>query len=93
MDPAGEEYVVGAPFFESVRIRLPAGAKTGGADGEEHEVVISAPGAPTKPFVKGLWVDGRRVERAVLRHGEIVGARRVEFEMSEVPTDWGMVGV
>jgi putative alpha-1,2-mannosidase len=49
-------------------------------------------GAPTKPFVKGLWVDGRRIGRAVLRHGEIVGARRIEFEMSEVPTDWGTQG-
>jgi putative alpha-1,2-mannosidase len=36
-----------------------------------------------------LWVDGRWVGRAVLRHAEVVGARRIEFEMSEVPTDWG----
>jgi predicted alpha-1,2-mannosidase len=97
LDPAGEEYVVGAPFFEEVTLRLPAGVATGGVvgfDGEdgEHEVVISAPGAPTKPFVKGLWVDGRRIGRAVLRHGEIVGARRIEFDMSEVPTDWGTQG-
>jgi putative alpha-1,2-mannosidase len=26
----------------------------------------------------------------VLGHGEIVRAGRIEFEMSEVPTDWGM---
>jgi predicted alpha-1,2-mannosidase len=91
LDPAGEEYVVGAPFFERVGIRWPAGVATGGVvvgDGE-REIVISAPGATTKPFVKGLWVDGRWVGRAVLRHAEVVGARRIEFEMSEVPTDWG----
>ena len=92
LDPARDEYVVGTPFFEEVRLRLPAGAATGGVGGEEHEVVISAPGARTKPFVKGLWVDGREVGRAVLGHGEIVRAGRIEFEMSEVPTDWGMGG-
>ena len=97
LDPAGEEYVVGAPFFERVAVVLPAGVATGGGVGgeeEERELVICAPGAPTKPFVEGLWVDGRRVEgRPVLRHGEIVRARRIEFEMSEVPTEWGMEGV
>jgi predicted alpha-1,2-mannosidase len=100
LDPAGDGYVVGAPFFEEVRIRWPAGVGTGGVvfDGEEgdgereHEVVISAPGARTKPFVRGLWVDGRWVGRAVLRHAEVVGARRIEFEMSDVPTDWGTEG-
>jgi predicted alpha-1,2-mannosidase len=97
LNPAGEEYIVGAPFFEEVRIRLPAGVASGvvvdGVDGGgEREVVISAPGAPMKPFVKGLRVDGRKIERAVLRHGEIVRARRIEFEMSEVPTEWGMGG-
>lgn len=81
---------LGRRFFEEVRLRLPAGAATGGVGGEEHEVVISAPGARTKPFVKGLWVDGREVGRAVLGHGEIVRAGRIEFEMSEVPTDWGL---
>ena len=95
LNPAGDEYVVASPFFERVSVRLPAGAATGGVGGggDEREVVISAPGAPTKPFVKGLWVDGREVERPVLRHGEIVRARRIEFEMSEVPTDWGMEAV
>ena len=95
LDPAGDGYVVGAPFFEKVTLRLPAGVATGGvsvSQEEECEVVISAPGARTKPFVKGLWVDGREVKKAGLRHGEVVRARRIEFEMSEVPTRWGMGG-
>lgn len=92
LNPASDEYVVGAPFFEKVTIRFPAGAASGGVDGEEREVVFSAPGAPTKPFVKALWVDGREVRRPVLTHGEILGAGRIEFEMSEEPTGWGAGG-
>lgn len=93
LNPAGDEYVVGSPFFEKVTIRFPAWAATGGVGGEEREVVFSAPGAPVKPYVKGLMVDGREVERPVLRHGEILRASLVEFEMSDVPTDWGDGGI
>nr|OQO16520.1 hypothetical protein B0A51_18043 [Rachicladosporium sp. CCFEE 5018] len=93
LNPASREYVVGAPFFEEVRIKLPAEATTGGEGGEEREVIISAPGAQTKAFVKGLRVDGREVTRPVLRHEDIVKARRIEFDMSDEPTDWGREGL
>ncbi|OTB00523.1 glycoside hydrolase family 92 protein [Hypoxylon sp. CI-4A] len=96
VNPAGDEYVVGSPFFEKVTIRLPAGAATGGevgrAGGEERVLVIEAPGAPSKPYVKGLSVDGKTIDRPVLRHGDIVGASLIRFEMSEVPTEWGENG-
>jgi predicted alpha-1,2-mannosidase len=93
LNPASDEYVVGAPFFEKVTIRLPAGAATGGIDGQEHEITICAPGAPTKPFVKGLWVNGRAVDRPLLRHADLVEAEKIEFEMSDEPTDWGAAGI
>ncbi|CAK4032145.1 glycoside hydrolase family 92 [Lecanosticta acicola] len=96
VNPASDEYVVGSPFFEEVTIRLPAGAATGGdVDAEkEHTLVITAPDAPTKPFVKDLKVDGVSVEgRPVLRHEQIVTARKIEFEMSDTPASWGRGGV
>jgi putative alpha-1,2-mannosidase len=85
LNPASTEYVVGAPFFEKVTIRLPAGAATGGVGGEEHELVITAPGAPTMPFVKSLAVDGVAIEKAVLTHEQIVGASHIAFEMADEP--------
>lgn len=93
LNPASDEYVIGAPFFEKVTIRLPAGAATGGIGGQEHEITICAPGAPTKPFVKGLWVDGRAVDRPLLKHADLVGAEKIEFEMSDEPADWGAAGI
>ena len=92
LNPATDEYVVGAPFFEKVTLRFPAGAASGGVvegEGEEHDLVISAPGAPTKPFVKRLTIDGKSVQKPVLTHAAIVRARKIEFEMADAPQDWG----
>ncbi|KAK3068123.1 hypothetical protein LTR53_014544 [Teratosphaeriaceae sp. CCFEE 6253] len=90
VNPASTDYIVGAPFFEKVTIRLPAGAATGGVvGGEEHELVITGPGAPTMPFVKGLTVDGVAVETPVLTHQQIVNARSIAFEMASTPQVWG----
>ncbi|KAF2213353.1 glycoside hydrolase family 92 protein [Cercospora zeae-maydis SCOH1-5] len=89
VNPASDEYVVGAPFFENVTIRIPAGATTGGVGGRERSLKILAPGATTMPFVRGLKVDGRGVEKALLRHGEIVSASKIEFDMADRPQGWG----
>ncbi|RWA11842.1 hypothetical protein EKO27_g3261 [Xylaria grammica] len=93
VNSAGDEYVVGTPFFEKVILRLPRGATTGGevgySGGKEKELVIHAPGAPTKPYVKGLTIDGRVKESPVITHSEFVNARLISFEMSETPTNWG----
>ncbi|KAI1862993.1 hypothetical protein JX265_009039 [Neoarthrinium moseri] len=94
VNPSSDEYVVGSPFFERVTIRIPVGAVSGGetnADGaEERTLVIIARGAPTKPYIKSLTVNGRYIDRPILRHRDIVEAGTIEFEMSTTPTSWGM---
>lgn len=96
VNSAGDKYVIGTPFFEKVSLRLPPGVATGGsagrAGGRERKLVITAPGAPGKRYVKGLTIDGRKIERPIITHGELVNSRAVEFEMSETPTDWGSRG-
>ncbi|KAK5637642.1 hypothetical protein RRF57_013357 [Xylaria bambusicola] len=98
VNSAGVGYVVGTPFFEKVTIRLPRGVTTGGEigrDGDgggEREVVIAAPGAMWKPYVRGLSVDGKAKDVPLITHGELVNARLVFFEMSDSPTDWGTGG-
>jgi predicted alpha-1,2-mannosidase len=91
VNPASDEYIVGSPFFEQVSIRFPAGTATGGRilDQPERELVISAPGAPTKPYVESLKIDGKQISQPVMKHGDIVHATRIDFEMSETPTTWG----
>ena len=93
VNPASEEYVVGAPWFEKISIRFPAGAATGGVGGKEHTLTITAPGAVTKPYVKSLKVDGVKVERLVLYHKQIVKAEHITFEMADTPQQWGEQGI
>ncbi|KAK2597382.1 hypothetical protein QQS21_006006 [Conoideocrella luteorostrata] len=89
LNPASDEYVIGTPFFDNVEIRLPTVSGCAG-----HALVISAPGAGTggKTYVRGLKVDGREIDIPVLKHKDIVQARRIEFDMSSAPTDWGSKG-
>ncbi|KAJ5153657.1 uncharacterized protein N7500_009096 [Penicillium coprophilum] len=91
VNPASDAYIVGTPFFEEVSIRLPSEARTGGkvANGRERTLIISAPGAPTKPYIGGLRVDGKRINVPTLKHSQVVNAARIEFEMSATPTSWG----
>lgn len=90
VNPASDEYIIGTPFFDRVTIRVPA--VPGGP--AEHELVLSAPGAGTggKAYINGLKLDGKAVERPVLKHGDIVRAKKLEFEMSSHPTKWGERG-
>lgn len=92
VNPASDEYVVGSPSFEKVTIRLRPGVATGGVGGQEHELVITAPGAPTMPFVRSLHVDGKAVDRPILTHKQIVQARHIAFQMAEWPQAWGTKG-
>jgi putative alpha-1,2-mannosidase len=89
VNPASDEYVVGAPWFEKISICFPAGASTGGVGGEESTLTITAPGSVTSPFVKSLKVDGVDVDKPVLTHKQIVTARHIEFEMTDTPQGWG----
>ncbi|KAI4592301.1 hypothetical protein KJ359_011360 [Pestalotiopsis sp. 9143b] len=93
VNPASDEYVIGSPLFEKVTLRLPAGAMTGGEESTqqaaEKTLVINAPGAPHKPYVDGLRVDGKEINRPVLKHSELVGASLVEFNMAETRGIWG----
>ena len=93
VNAASDEYVVGSPFFEKVTIRFPAGAATGGIDGEEHTLTITAPGAVMKPYVRSLTVDGVELSKPVLYHNQIVTATHIAFKMADTPRGWGAEGV
>ncbi|KAJ5273716.1 hypothetical protein N7478_008841 [Penicillium angulare] len=88
VNPAGDQYVVGTPFFEKTTIRFSPEAAPGG---RVKDLIISAPGAPTKPYIKSLKIGGKKVDFPVLTHSDIVSAGSIEFEMSENPTAWGRV--
>ncbi|KAJ5706754.1 hypothetical protein N7488_006555 [Penicillium malachiteum] len=95
VNPASDEYIVGTPFFEKTTIRFPAEAATGGqpTDRPDRVLVITAPGAPSKPYIKSLKVGGKNLKFPVLTHSDILHAGTIEFEMSDTPTPWGTVPI
>ncbi|ETS72945.1 hypothetical protein PFICI_15337 [Pestalotiopsis fici W106-1] len=58
-------------------------------EADEKTLVISAPGAISKPYVSGVKVDGKELSRPILQHCELVGASLIEFDMSDTRGSWG----
>ncbi|KAG9309751.1 glycoside hydrolase family 92 protein [Chiua virens] len=73
VNPVSMEYVVGR-----VSIDLPASGRL--------EVV--SPGAPTKPFVHALSINGRQTRDPIVRHEEIARGGVLVFEMQETSQAW-----
>ncbi|KAI1790667.1 glycoside hydrolase family 92 protein [Ganoderma leucocontextum] len=79
VDPVSAAYVVGTPFFDKVTIDLPAAPRP---------LVITSPGAPTKPYIKSVTVNGRTLAAPVLTHADIASGGQIDFEMSGTPQGW-----
>ncbi|EJD51932.1 alpha-1,2-mannosidase [Auricularia subglabra TFB-10046 SS5] len=72
VNPASGEYVIAAPTtFDRISIDLP---------GRPGKLVVNAPGATTKPYVRALKVNGRPWNS---------GGTTLAFEMSSTPQRWG----
>ncbi len=67
------------PFFDKVTIDLPAARRP---------LVIAAPGAAAKPYIRSVKVNGRALVGPVLTHADIAAGGRIEFEMSGTPQGW-----
>jgi hypothetical protein len=57
--------------------------------GHAKPLIITAKGAPSAPYVRGLTIDGRAVGAPIIRHEQIAAGADVQFEMSDVPETWG----
>jgi putative alpha-1,2-mannosidase len=97
VNPASGEYVVGryvarscrgilplysffSPFFDKVTVNLPSHPKP---------LTITAKGATSAKYIRGLTIDGQTVGSPLIRHEQIAAGADVRFEMSEVPETWG----
>lgn len=78
---AGQDlYYIGSPVFTRATIDLGGGKR----------FVIDAPAASAaNAFVASATLNGRRLDRAWLRHAEIARGGRLLLDMRASPTDWG----
>ncbi|KAK7437480.1 hypothetical protein VKT23_018552 [Stygiomarasmius scandens] len=104
VNPVSAEYVVGSPFFSSLSVHLPvppfvprvpphpsltSSNKFYDAMTDSYVLRVVATDAETKPYVKGLTVNGRSVSEPVIRHEDIRYGGLLEFDMSDTPESWG----
>ncbi|KAG6910665.1 hypothetical protein DXG01_008709 [Tephrocybe rancida] len=88
VNPVSGEYVVGSPFFDKITIELPP--KPQQKDQQQKRTLsITALGAATKPYVKSLTVNGKKVDVPIIRHEDITDGGEIVFEMSDVVEEWG----
>ncbi|CDO69451.1 Glycoside Hydrolase Family 92 protein [Trametes cinnabarina] len=79
VDPVSTEYVIGTPFFDKVTIDLPNAPRP---------LVITSPGASSKPYIKSVTVNGRKLSTPILTHADIASGGQIHFEMAAEPQTW-----
>lgn len=86
VNPASDEYVVASPLFSTIDIDLPHPHDRMKAD---IPLRIRAPDAPHKKYVAGVTVNGRALDRPILKHADLISGGEILFAMSAERTDWG----
>jgi predicted alpha-1,2-mannosidase len=74
------EYVVGAPYFPHLRIRLENG----------KQIVVNAPGvSDVNRYVQSLRVNGKPWNKVTLPHELMAAGATLDFVMGPQPSKWG----
>lgn len=84
VDPASGDYVLGAPLFDKIELRLPAADWTPGGT-----LSVKASGvSDTREFVKGLRVDDEAWNKITINHKDIMKGAKMRFSMAKEPQSW-----
>jgi predicted alpha-1,2-mannosidase len=74
-----DRYVVGAPLFPHVEVKVPGGLFT-----------IDAPGvSPDNLYVQSVMLNGAPLTAPELRHADLKAGGSLQFEMGSSPGNWG----
>ena len=74
--PGSDQYVIGAPFFKEVSIRLPNG----------KSLTVKAPKVSDKNrYVKKVLLNGKEYSKLYLTHADLLAGGVLEFDMASKP--------
>lgn len=78
---AGQDfYYIGSPVFPKATIHLPSGKK----------IVLRAPATSSYArYIQSARLDGRPLDRAWLRHAELIDGATLDFDLAGTPAKWG----
>lgn len=89
VDPVSGEYVIGSPFFDTVTLNFPPSSFSNSTKNGGTSLRISAPNAPTQPYIHSLRINDVPITAPLITHADIVQGGVFEFAMSGVPERWG----
>ncbi|MDO4692086.1 MAG: GH92 family glycosyl hydrolase [Porphyromonadaceae bacterium] len=76
--PASDQYVIGVPYFRSVRLNLPNGRTTLiEAEGTEH------------PYIQSVKRNGKSYGKTYVQYQDLLEGGRYVFTLGEKPSAWG----
>lgn len=79
--PGSNEYIIGRPFLPRARLNLPNG---------KHFTLIAENLDEAHPYIGSVTLEGKPLDRAFLRHDEIMAGGELRFTMQATPNrDWG----
>lgn len=73
--PGSDEYVLGAPLFDKVKLNFPSGKTT----------EINAAGSGKNRYVSEMKIDGNPYDKNYIKHDVLTNGCDIDFTMSEVP--------
>lgn len=89
VNPASGEYLVGSPGVDEVLIKFPLPPSKKSDKQTHHTLKVSAKDALSKPYVRGMSVDGVEQSVPVLKHDDLFHTQEINFDMSREPETWG----
>jgi len=89
VSPADGIYIIGSPIFDKVTIRLDPHYYQG-----RQFTVITHNNSPQNIYIQSATLNGKPLERAWIRHDEIVAGGTLEFVMGPQPNEkWGIASL
>lgn len=81
VDPASATYVLGAPFFDFLELKMPGG-------GDEKITVFGHGASQGKKYVQTVRVNGNEWDKVTLDHKTLGKGAGIVFEMQDTPQTW-----
>lgn len=74
--PGSNEYVLGSPLFEQIKLHLENG---------KHIIIQAEKNSKTNRYISSMTVDGKTSDKNYLKHDELTKGMSIDFKMSAAP--------
>lgn len=78
--PASNTYVIGTPLFDKTKIHL---------ENEKIFEIVAHDLSDTNKYIKKATLNNSSLNRTYIKHDEIIKGGRLEFFMTDSPSNWG----